>query len=275
MTVLPDTGAGILSWKGYGSLRGALESYRAADFLSLFPETRIFLPEAEDEGRHMAAEFGLSVAEHPDNLGILGGFEGLARSMSSRYVLLLENDFKLVEDRDTAARELATALDLLRTGRCQVIRLRSRRQPGPPLTGLQKYRRLYPVEGDGPWQRAAKGALRMIRPDKARRNLAACVYLYEDPSMVHPDVIRRDPDTGFFLVSSRFMNWTNQAFLIERQFFLDRIIGYAKTHATRRGINNFRSLEIEMNSPYWRRSGWHVGLGDGLFTHARRDDRGY
>lgn len=275
MTQGPDLGVGILSWRGYASLRGALESYAAADFLSLFPEAHIFLPEAQEEGRRMAAEFGLTVSEHPENLGILGGFEALASAMTSRYVLLLENDFQLIEDRDTARRELATALQLLEAGRCQVVRMRSRRDPGPPLRGLEKYRQMFPVDGDDVWQLALKKMIRTLRPDRAQRNLASCIYLFEDPEAVHPHEVRRDPETGFYLMSSRHVNWTNQAFLIERRFFLERIIGYAKTHPTRRRINQFRNLEIEMNSAYWRRSGWHVGLGDGLFTHARRDDRGY
>jgi len=45
---------------------------------------------------------------------------------------------------------------------------------------------------------------------------------------------------------------------------------------TKRHANHLPNLEIEMNkSRQWRRSGWKIACGLGLFTHERIGDRGY
>ncbi len=275
MRALPDIGVGILSWKGYGSLRAALETYREQDFLSAFAERHIFLPEAEDEGRQLAAAHRLTLGESADNLGILGGFDALVSQMTAPYVLLLENDLQLTVPVDTALEELHRGLRLLQNGTCQVIRMRNRKRPGKPMMGLDQYLRFYPQGPDGAADRALKIMRRTVRPYKARRLATHSLYAFEDPSSLHPDVIRRDPETGFFVVSSRYINWSNLAILIERRFFIEKVLGFAKANPSRRGVNGFQNIEIEMNSPYWRSSGWHVGTGDGIFTHIRLGDRGY
>lgn len=271
---VPGIGLGILSWKGYPSLTHALESYASADFLKLFAERHLFLPEEANEGHAIAQRFGMTSSGAARNLGILGGFDRLAHALTSPIVVLLENDLPLIEPLDLAADEIRQGAALLKSGKAQVVRLRSRRLPGADLSAV-KYHRYFPRPEDGPTARTFKAALRALRPGKARRVSALSLYACEDPASLYPQVVRRDPETGFFLVSAGHIPWSNLGIMIEREFFLERILGYAKRAPVRRQINGFRNIEIEMNSPYWRRSGWHVATRHGLFTHARVGDRGY
>ena len=72
------------------------------------------------------------------------------------------------------------------------------------------------------------------------------------------------------------MPWTNQSILVNRDFFLNKIIPLARSVKTNRHANNLPNLEIELNkTPKWRESGWKIACGPGLFTHERVGDRGY
>ncbi|MCT4655421.1 MAG: hypothetical protein N4A65_06400 [Cohaesibacter sp.] len=268
-------GLGILSWKGFTSLRASLESYQQQNFLDLFSETHLYLPEMDEEGLAIARDFHIGCGGHRDNLGILGGFEALANDMKSDYVLLLENDLPLIVDHATARKELSAGLALLQSGKAQVVRMRSRAYPGQNFPILDKYRRYYPVTGDSLFARVLKAGRRWMRPEKAQRMISGAPYAFSQPEQQHPEFIHRDEETGMLLVGASHMHWTNQSILINRSFFLEHIIGYAKTAPTTRRINGFQNLEVEMNSPYWRNSGWHVGLGEGILTHERAGDRGY
>ncbi|MCV6602380.1 MAG: hypothetical protein OIF54_12635 [Cohaesibacter sp.] len=267
-------GIGILSWKGYASLHASLKSYDEQKFLDLFAEKHLFLPEAEQQGRIIAQENGLTHSEHPDNLGILGGFEALASNMTSDYVLLLENDLPLITDQKTAYQELKNGLALLKQEKAQVIRMRSRRYPGEAFTTKEKYKRYYATPNASSFDHSMQALRRLIRPNKANRLIGTAPYLHHKPENHHPEIIR-DCETDFLLIDAKHIHWTNQSILINRHFFLEQIIGYAKTAKTKRTANGFKNLEIEMRSPHWHKSGWKVGLGQGILTHARKGDRGY
>ena len=271
----PSLGLGILSWRGYDSLKHSLCTYKKQNFFSLFDECRLFLPEMEQEGERIASEFGLSFSGSKDNLGILGGFESLALSMKSDFVLLLENDLPLIVNFDQARDELHRGLALLESGKVQVVRMRSREFPGQNFASGDKYLRYYSSRTPSIGERATKGMRRVMRPLKASRMIGGAPYVFAAPELRHPKEIVKDPDTGMLVISAAHIPWTNQSILIQKSFFLEKIIAYAKTASTKRRINGFRNLEIEMNSPYWRNSGWSVGLGAGILTHERKNDRGY
>ena len=73
---------------------------------------------------------------------------------------------------------------------------------------------------------------------------------------------------GWFRLSAKNITWSNQSIMVRRDFFLDKILGYAEANPSRRTVNGFPDIEKELNSAYWRNSGWHVGADLGLFTHA-------
>ena len=254
-------GIGILSWRGYDSLRASLESYRAADLFSLFDEALLFLPEATEEGRGVAAEFGLPFREAPDNLGILGGFKALASSMRSDVLLLLENDCPLIEPRAEAARQLALARDAVWRGEVVAFRMRHVAHPGQKFAAVRKYRRYH-----GPGLLPA--LRRMLRPGKARRLAGSAVYAEAAPETRFPDMIRRRPQ-GWLSVSAACLPWTNQSIVVRRDVFLNTIVAEAEANPSPRRVHGFPDIEKEWNRPRWRRSGWRIGVDKGLFTHER------
>lgn len=267
-------GIGVLSWHGYETLRATLQTYQRPGFLDLFDERVIFLPEITDKGRALAADFGFSAKGQSDNKGIMDGFRGLAQSMESNTVVLLENDCPLIVAPDEAARQITTAQALITNKTAHVVRLRSRADPGECFETTDKYKKLYPPDTASNKQKALAKLVRVLRPGKARRLIGTSVYVEDDPAGKFPGQIARS-ENGFYLAPTSVINWTNQSIMIERDFFLDQIIARAESVNGRRTVNGFKNLEIELNDSWWRSRPWTVAIAPGLFTHRRLGSRGY
>jgi hypothetical protein len=250
-----------LSWGGLESLRASLDSYAREGLLSLFDEALLFLPEMTADGAAVANAYGLAYEGSRANLGILGGFKALASTMTSRLVLLLENDCPLIEPRGEAVRQLDLAARAVTSGEVVVFRMRHVAHPGQKFATLDKYRRLH---GPGVLPALRRG----LRPGKARRLAGTAVYAEAAPEARFPDLIERTPE-GWLSVSSACLPWTNQSVLVARDFYLGTIIAEAEAHPSRRLVNGFPDIEKEWNGPCWRMSGWRIGVDRGLFTHER------
>lgn len=267
-------GLGILSWRGYESLRRSLQTYREHDLFSLFDECTVFLPEIEQTGVALAQEFGLAYAGSEKNLGILGGFQALAKTMTTDYILLCENDYGLVENQASARDQIARGLEGLKNQMAAVWRFRHRHQPGE-VWAIEKGLRYWPRDEAPVHAKFLAGMRRVLRPDKAARLKWYAAFIYDDLEQRFPDVVRKTP-AGDLLVRSDVMNWSNNPFLIDRTFFLDTIIPAALEQAGGRLINGFPTIETELNRGWWRDQKYWVGLAcPGLFSHARFGDRGY
>lgn len=269
---MTSIGFGILSWRDRASLEHALNSYQAQNLLSLFDQTHVFFAEQAPEDHALAQRFGVPSSGADENLGILGGFEALASRFETDYILLVENDCPLIESFSEAKAQIEASLRLLERGEVQVVRMRSLSKPGECFNAIDKYHKIHG---------SSRSAFinRLFRRKKARSLVGISPYVDEDPSAKFPHLIfntgEQSENGPIYRVRTKHLNWTNQSIMIKRDFFLKNIIGYAKTHKTRRRVNGFRNLEIELNSRYWRNNKWYVGMPRGLFTHQRVGERGY
>jgi len=261
-------GVSILSWRGAKALELSLESYAEARLFDVFSEAQIFLPDPDEAVTKVAKKYNIHVKIQPQNLGIMENMAAAAAAMSSEFILLLENDCPLIEPIEEVHRQLSKSQDLMLRDQAIMSRLRSVSSPGQAFTGLAKYRRLH--------SGSFKGRLtKQLRPDKCRRLTGYA--LYDGPNSIkrHPKYFQ-DAGDGFYLVDASVMPWTNQSILVNRDFFLNKIIPLARSVKTNRHANNLPNLEIELNkTPKWRKSGWKIACGPGLFTHERVGDRGY
>lgn len=253
-------GLGVLAWQRLPRLEANLEGYAAAGLPGLFAERVIFFQEVSDEARALAERHGYRAAGSPANLGILGGFQALARELRTELVLLLEDDLPLVEGPGVVRAQVEGATDHLLSGRAQVVRLRSRRAPGEKFDLPAKYARYH---GDG----ALPALRRALRPAKAKRLVGGAAYVRDKADRAHRGLIDR-ADDGTYLVSAACLPWTNQSVMLRRDVFLDRICAHAEANPSRRRVNGQPDIEKEWNSKRWRRSGWTVAVPEGLFTHG-------
>ena len=252
-------GIGLLCYKRYDTFRAALETYRDAGLFDLADETVAAFNEIDAEGRALAESFGLHVIGSEANTGILGGFRMLASGMSSDIVLLLENDLPLIESAREAKRQIESAQRALASDVVQVFRFRHRIQPGYRDQASWKFLRYYRPS-------LLAQMRRLVRPGKAQKMIGNSIYVYTEPDKLF-DEIEKMPE-GWFRISAKHITWSNQSIMLRRQFFLDKILDYAEAHPSNRTVNGFPDIEKELNSAYWRNSGWRVGADLGLFTHA-------
>ena len=267
---------GILSWKGGDTLKQSLNSYANANLFSLFDETVIFLPEQGDYETQIAKDFNLKIFGSDKNLGILGGFKALAQSMTADYILLLENDCPLIEDFTEAQKQITLAQSLLDTNQAHIVRLRHREYAGQDWSVVRKYREYYPRMNASVFEKTVCFIKRLMRPQKAERLKGWSIYAPESKGgALFPDCIYYNKENAYYITDSAYLPWTNQSILIKRDFFLSMIIAYAESAGTKRRINGFRNLEIEMNSDFWQKGHFKIAIPKGLFTHRRTGERGY
>jgi len=240
----------------------------------IFDERFIFFPEIDDEAREIASQHGFSCNGSAANLGIFGGFRALASEMTSDTILLLENDLRMIEPPEEAARQLRAAFDVVESETVQVVFLRHCKQPGDDFATRDKYRRFFPADDAGLLKRVGGKALQLARPDKRARLIGTAPYAEEAPEELFVEV-ERHPESGFWLVPTNNKAWTNQSFVIRRDFFLNTLLDYVGRARTTRRVNGFKNIEIELNSRWWRDKPWKVAIAPGLFTHQREGDRGY
>lgn len=267
-------GLGILSWKGYETLDITLSLLNQSGTADLFDEKFIFFPEIDDTARALAAKHGFDCGGSEQNLGIYGGFKALAQSLSSDTVLLLENDLRMIEQPAEAATQLATSFRLIESEAVQVVCLRNCRDPGHYDETITKFRRFYPAPDAPSFDRFRGFMLQTFRPGKGAKLLGYAPYVMDRPED-HFDQLKRDPETGFWIMTPAQRTWTNQAVMINRRFFLDVLMERVENAATRRRVNGFKNIEIELNDGWWRRQPWKIAVAPGLFSHQRAGSRGY
>ena len=91
---------------------------------------------------------------------------------------------------------------------------------------------------------------RFFRPAKAKKLIGTSIYSIQNPEIRHSKFIKK-LSNEFYLVSSSVLNWANLAILVDRDRYLDQIIKQAETVKTRKKINGFKNIEIELNNFWW------------------------
>ena len=76
-------------------------------------------------------------------------------------------------------------------------------------------------------------------------------------------------------MSSSVLNWANFATLVDRDQYLDVIIKRAEATKSKKLINGFKNIEIELNTLWWRKEKFDIIIAPGLFSHNRLTYRGY
>ena len=100
---------------------------------------------------------------------------------------------------------------------------------------------------------------------------AASLFCERDPETVQKQAVRKLP-SGNYLRDSRYRNWSNQAVLVERQYFLDVVCRRVEGHPDPRLVNGHQDIERALNQRWWRRRRDRMGhAAEGIFTHRRLD----
>lgn len=232
---------GILTWGSHQTLRNTLASYKSGGLLEFVDEVILFAQEISNEDLNIAEEYNIKIIGKPDNIGIGRAFTALMKSSSNEVVLILENDWVLVESPAKTFHLLEDGYDLITTKQIDFAKYRSRQRPGAPLYTRQYAGR----EMDSP------------------PHLFDCVHYREHPDVLFPDKIGKihGKNHDWYVCNSRWANHTNNPFMCSKEFYLKNITPFSGD-----GID----LEGKIFE-WWQEQNFTVGHSDGLFMHERID----
>ena len=271
-------GIAVLSWRSPETIKNTLATYIQNNFLTLFEDVVLCFQEISDQDCALAEQLGIRYVGKEHNEGIMAGFRFAYENLKTDYVIVLENDCLLRENRHDSHRCLSECLDLIRSHKADLARVRSRYHPGPPVGHALPYSKFYEIEEQAKgWAESeslstlsplVKRLRRMVRPFKANKWIGRSVYIEEHPELKHPKHIGRIGDT--FIVDSSVLPWTNQPTLISRSL-LGELLDFGDAHPSSRTVNGFQDFEKNLNCSYWRKKHYRIAVPLGIFSHQRLD----
>ena len=230
---------GILSWHSGQVLVDTLTTYHNNGLFDMVNDVTILFQEFNEQDYQIAKHFGLNVIGMNSNIGIGKAFIKLTENAQSEYVLILEHDWNLIEDRETTYNTLKRSYQAIEMG-LDVVHLRHRKNPGYPHFSFrhQGNELTYYDEEIG----------------ATSPHLLDSVH-WLDPAVEFPDKINKSED--MFWTTSRYGNWTNNPCLYRKQFYLDVVKPFAGD-----------GIALEGNiGKWWVKQDYKVGHNEGLFMH--------
>jgi hypothetical protein len=230
---------GILAWKSGQTLVNTLETYHNNGLFNIINDSCILFQEFSEQDKQIANHFGLSYIGLENNVGIGEGFIRLTQQAKTDNVLVLEHDWKLIEDMQTTYNRLKSGIELLNSD-VDCVRYRHRHQPGHPHFSFKyKDRELdyYDKEID-----------------------AQSPHLLDSLHWLNPDEKFGDKiwkSGEYFVTYSKWANFTNNPCLYTKQFYIDNVGTF---------IGDGIELEGKI-SKWWNRQEFKVAHGEGLFKH--------
>lgn len=237
-TLLPIS-IGILSWKSSKNLINTLDSYRRYGLLNISDDIKIFFQEISPEDEKLANQYQIPHIGNANNIGIGQAIIELLKQTKYKHFLFLEHDWELIEPISLVRERLSEGLMLLNQG-YDIVRYRSRRFPGYPL--YSKVHKGQELTYYDEWHKVTSPHL-----------LDSLHWL--DPAENFPDKIQKQG--AFFVTTARWANWTNNPFLINKDFYLKHITPFAGD-----------TIQLEEKiAPWWVQQSFRIAQGEGLFMH--------
>ena len=230
---------GILAWNSGQVLVDTLTTYYENGLLDMVNDTTVLFQEFSHDDYQIAKHFGLDFIGLNSNIGIGKAFKRLTQNAQSDYVLILEHDWNLIEDKETTYNTLKKSYQAIEMG-LDVVRLRHRANPGNPHFSFQYKGRELTYYDD--WHECQSPHL--------LDSIHWC-----DADIEFPEFIKKTED--MFHTTSRYGNWTNNPCLYKKQFYLDTIEPFMG-----------EGIDLERKIAYWwPRQDFKVGHNEGLFKH--------
>jgi hypothetical protein len=275
-------GLGILSYKAHETLKKTLVSLEQQKAGSFFDDSVIYFNDFCDRDKEIAKAFSFRAVGGP-NIGFTAQ-QQLAEHLDADYIVLIQNDCPLVENFSELKKQLTRSVELIETGKIDLMRLRHQWHVGEGFCDVVKYAKFYNIgavnesfiarehglDEEDLKQSWVKSFKRYIRPLKARRLIGRSVYVEKSPEKLFPKYIQKTGDV--FIVDSECIDYTEQSFLIQKDFFLNTLCKFINENPKKRTLHGFQVPEIILNCLWWRNKHFKIGVCKGLFTHNRFDD---
>lgn len=229
----------VLTWNSPATLEQTLNSY-SKFLLPAARELLVYCQELNDAEVAIAERWGARTLGSTENVGIALAYRELRSVAAQPFLLFLECDWRLTSRRVTSV--LGDAVRLLEDRLADIVRLRSRRNPGTPIWFLEYQNR----ELEHP-AAVLDSVLWERRPDRVFPE-----HVERLAGLRHP----------WYRCSARYAGWTNNPHMA-RTDWLGEVLDPFSDAA---GIQLEHDIET-----WWSGQTYRVAQGPGLFTHDRRD----
>ena len=241
---------GILSYYAPKTLKNTLTSYKDHGLLDLSDDVFVIIQfsSRQAQEKSVCESFGVRAVCLPDNGRMAWGFKMICEYARYEHILFLENDFVINTSIEDTRQFINNSLYFLKEGKADIVRGRSRTNPGEP-----NYAYIH---------------LRHIPPENFVNNthLSECIYWVENPEQIYPSRISRiEPTDGnrkWYITTSRYCNYTNNPYACSKEFFRKAVLPY---------VEFGKDLEKELTAA-WATNQYKCVFGPGLFTHDRAHD---
>lgn len=230
---------GILSWNSNQVLIDTITTYCDNGLFEIVNDVTILFQEVNEQDKIIANHFSIPYIGLNENIGIGKAFIKLTENAKSDYILILEHDWNLIENKKVTYNTLYNSYKAIKEG-LDVVRLRHRKSPGLPHFSF-KYKDKELDYYDPEIECTSPHLLDSIH--------------WCEPDQKFPKLINKKGD--IFLTTSRYGNWTNNPCLYKKKFYLDIVKPFVG-----------EGIELEGNiSKWWAKQDFKVGHNEGLFKH--------
>eukprot|EP01100_Stratorugosa_tubuloviscum_P004128 TRINITY_DN201_c1_g1_i1.p1 TRINITY_DN201_c1_g1~~TRINITY_DN201_c1_g1_i1.p1 ORF type:complete len:411 (+),score=223.20 TRINITY_DN201_c1_g1_i1:51-1283(+) len=241
----------VLCWNELDSLENSLKSWRSRGLLTYAKEVLLYFQEINDKKRELGQKYpNVRVLGTSENTNVAWALDYLVKESTTEYVLFLEKDWALVESFSIVKQQLDAGVELLKSGKADFIKFRSRWDAGFPNYAQS----FYQGREDDVY--------------KTQPNLLCNFYHWiQDPDWRWPDKFTRCMDSPvFYCIDSYYCNWTNNPAMWRKEWWIKWFS--ATAISLDRGHKHNWEGTLNWNNELWNSRAFVVAEGNGLFKHV-------
>ena len=233
---------GILSYNSPITLKNTLLSYKHCGLLDLSDDVFCVIQPSDKVSQEVDVcnQFGIKYYLEKTNGMMLGGMKRVFEESKYEVVLWTENDFRVHTHKDEVYDIINHSERLISEEIIDLIRVRSLKIPGHPITTKDKY----------------------INNFDDISKLDYSCYCIDQPDKKFPEFIKKYNDNPkMYIIDSKFCGYSNNCFITSKKFFNEIILKYS---------NGNPHIEPDMDK-IWGDLGLRIGISEGFLTHVRMD----
>jgi hypothetical protein len=239
---------GILAYQGVKTLKNTLDSYRKYGLFQMVKESYIFFqkidsPERREWAEDIARKYSDLIPIYSEKNVHHKSFQELTDACSqSKYVMLLEEDFKVEGTIESTRIQVENALYMLNNG-VEAVRMRSRLYGGSPNHSLDHLKKFGKI---------------------AKTHTISHIMTRDNAEETIPEIslCRKEPKT--WCTSSKFGHYTNNPVMYRTTFLKNMLRSVPEdTHA-------FNKFEPWLTK-WWLKQNFVLAWSEGIFKHVRLD----
>jgi hypothetical protein len=211
----------------------------------------------------LANKYNCNYFGDDSNIGILNGFIKLVESCKTEYFIFCENDWVLIENKDVTHKIIEDCIQLLNLNNVDIVKLRSRKNPGNPLYSKPKIVNEWLSQNCGGFPYKLESLSWLDEPNKIYNNLL-------------------DEYVGnykWYITTLKHQLWSNNVFICKTNNLNNVILPLLKTNIANEldnysGLedilikyNNYIGINTHIDNVIEKYSKTKIAAGEGLFEH--------